>query len=167
MDKKSKRELSQVNQKVSDLPTKEESIEELVAELKENPRFKDFNKEQLKTVAEICIVEKSEEYWHSSFSGPLPPPDTLEGYESTLPGSANRIIMMAEENAKNRIELNKNIVKADIFRSNRGQFLGFILSVIFIGAAILCAYLKQPFPASILGVGGFSSIISIFVLGRK
>jgi len=74
---------------------------------------------------------------------------------------------MAEENANSRRALNNKIVEADIKRANRGQILGFILSLVFIGAAILCAYLDQPFPASILGIGGFSSIISIFVLGKK
>jgi hypothetical protein len=31
------------------------------------------------------------------WSGPYPPPELLRGYEDVLPGSANRIISMAEE----------------------------------------------------------------------
>ncbi len=150
------------------LPIEEIDVEEdVVNHLRKNPKFKNFTDEQLKAVAETCIIEKTEEYFQSSFSGPLPPPAALNGYEATLPGSADRILTMAEQNAKSRIDLNNRIVEADISRSNKGQILGFILSVIFIGAAILCSYLKQPFPASILGVGGFSSIISIFVLGKQ
>jgi uncharacterized membrane protein len=145
----------------SDVP--EYEVEEVVNELKKNPKLKDLSEEQLKEIAEISIIEVKEE----SLSGPLPPPLILEGYERTLMGAANRIIVMAEDNAKNRHEINHKIVDADIKRSKLGQILGFILSILFIGAAIVCSYLNQPFPASILGVGGFSSIISIFVLGKK
>lgn len=118
----------------------------------------------MKEIAQISIVEVRQE---NMFEGPLPHPAILEGYEKTLPGAADRVLKMAEENASNRHDINHKIVDADNMRSGRGQILGFILSIFFVGAAIWCAYLDQPFPASILGVGGFSSIISIFVLGKK
>lgn len=142
----------------------EHEIEEVVDELRKNPILKDLSEEQLKAIAERSIIEVRQE---SMFSGPLPHPAILEGYEKTLPGAADRILKMAEMNASNRHLINHKIVDADNKRSGRGQVLGFILSIVFIGAAIWCAFLNQPFPASILGVGGFSSIISIFVLGKK
>jgi len=141
----------------------EYEVEEVVNELKKNPKLKELSDEQLKEIAEFTIVEVRQE----SMSGPLPHPMILEGYEKILKGTADRVIIMAEDNAKNRHEINHKIVDADIKRSSKGQIFGFVLSILFIGAAIICAYLKQPFPASILGVGGFSSIISIFVLGKK
>ena len=146
---------------------REGTINKVVSQLRENPKYKSFSDEQLVIVAEAYLIEKSEEYFHNSFSGPLPPPESLNGYERILPGSATRILKMAEQNAENRLSLNNKIVESDILRSNRGQVLGFVLSIFFIVAAIGCAYLNQPFPATILGVGGFSSIVSIFVLGRK
>ena len=33
----------------------------------------------------------------AEFSGPIPPPSIIEGYERVLPGSADRIISMAEK----------------------------------------------------------------------
>jgi uncharacterized membrane protein len=33
---------------------------------------------------------------HRSHTGPIPSPETLAGYEKTCPGSADRIIKMAE-----------------------------------------------------------------------
>lgn len=36
------------------------------------------------------------------YQGPLPAPEALERYESTLPGAANRIICMAEDEMKHR-----------------------------------------------------------------
>lgn len=38
----------------------------------------------------------------SEFSGPLPPPSIMKGYEDIVPGSADRILSMAENQAKHR-----------------------------------------------------------------
>jgi len=164
MAKKEEKDNLSKKQEETEANQDEKSIEKIISHLKENPKLKNFDEEQLYAIAREFIV--SEQYY-SSFSGPLPPPATLEGYENILPGAADRIIKMAEQNANTRLSLDNKIVESDIKRSKKGQYLGFILSVLFIGAAILCAYLNQPFPASVLGVGGFSSIISIFVLGKK
>ena len=137
-------------------------LKPITQRLKKIPNFKDFNDDQLRSIAEICVYREFE-----AFSGPLPSPKLLKDYETISPGTANRIIKMAEGYAKNRVELNKKEVEADIKRSNRGQALGFILSVLFIAGAVLCAFFKQPWPASIIGLTGFSSIISIFVLGKR
>jgi uncharacterized membrane protein len=37
-----------------------------------------------------------------AFAGPLPPPRLLDGYEQIVPGAANRIITLAEEEARHR-----------------------------------------------------------------
>jgi len=154
-------EESSLTRKEDEEEVSEQEIEEVVDELKRNPKFASLSEDQLKEIVRISIF-KAERY-----SGPLPHPAFFDGYEKTLPGAANRILEMAEENATNRHTLNERIVDSDIMRSNRGQILGFILSVLFIGAAIVGIYLKQPIPASVLGIGGFSSIVSIFVLGKK
>ncbi len=70
------------------------------------------------------------------FAGPLPHPAILKEYEKTLPGAADRVLKMNEANATNRHILNDKIVNDDNKRSGRGQILGFILSILFIGAAI-------------------------------
>ncbi|MEX0813026.1 MAG: DUF2335 domain-containing protein [Chitinophagales bacterium] len=155
------------SQKLKKRDSEDAEISEVVQDLKKNPKFKDFTDEQLRAVAETAVVEVRQEFLESSFSGPLPPPGVYAQYEQILPGAADRILVMAEENAQDRKKINTKIVDADIKRSLTGQILGFILSILFIGAAIVCAYFDQPFPASVLGVGGFSSIISIFVLGKK
>lgn len=51
----------------------------------------------------IAIVESRDEF----FSGPIPPPQTMAGYETALPGSADRILKMAEEQSAHRQEMEK------------------------------------------------------------
>ena len=41
------------------------------------------------------------------FTGPIPPPSMMEQYEKTLPGSADRILNMAENQSEHRQSLEK------------------------------------------------------------
>lgn len=65
----------------------------------------------------------------SSFSGPLPPPNILMGYEKTCPGAADRIIKMAETQTKHRQKLEKSVVGSNIDNEKVGMWMAFILTV--------------------------------------
>lgn len=58
-----------------------------------------------------------------AWSGPLPDPQTLAGYEAALPGSAERILRMTELAMTGPIETNKALAMADIRTVGRGQWL--------------------------------------------
>ncbi|EHI56450.1 hypothetical protein HMPREF9333_00312 [Johnsonella ignava ATCC 51276] len=61
----------------------------------------------------------------SLFSGPLPPPSILQGYEDVLPGSADRILKMAEKEQSNRHDLINKQVNSEI----RDSFIGIISAI--------------------------------------
>jgi len=132
----------------------------LVNQLHANPEFRSIPEEKIRTLIQAIQVTQS-------YSGPLPPPEHFKGYEDALPGSADRILSMAEKNQQSRFGYNDDIIAADIKRSRNGQWMGFVLSILFIGAAILGMYWNAPIPSAVLGVGGFSQIISLFVVGRR
>jgi uncharacterized membrane protein len=142
-------------------------VVEVVDALRQDPRFKDFSADQLAAVAQVTIIGVRAEVSTSSYRGPLPLPSDFGQYETILPGAGDRILKLAENNANTRLGVNKENSAADNRRADRGQLLGFVLSLVFVASAVICAYLDQPIPASFLGVGGFSSIVSIFVLGKK
>ena len=48
-----------------------------------------------------------------TYSGPLPPAEEIEAYEHVCPGSADRIISMAEKSLENRIANEQLIVKEE------------------------------------------------------
>lgn len=76
----------------------------------------------------------------SSFSGPLPPPEVLAAYEEALPGSAERIIRMAEEQGSHRREMEKQEITANIKSQTRGQYLAFVLAfIVSLGGIYLLA----------------------------
>ncbi len=54
------------------------------------------------------------------FAGPLPPPEILQGYNDIVPGSAARLLKMAEKQQEHRMELERNQSRSGIWRSYLG-----------------------------------------------
>lgn len=52
----------------------------------------------------------------ATFSSPLPPPQYLDAYESTLPGAADRILTITESEVRHRQEVVSRLVAADVHR---------------------------------------------------
>ncbi len=65
----------------------------------------------------------------TSFSGPLPPPNILEGYEKIIPGAADRIITMAEKQSNHRQSLENIIIRSNTRNESIGMWLAFILTI--------------------------------------
>jgi len=110
----------------------------------------------------------------ASFSGPLPPPQILEHYEKIIPGLANRIVNMAEEQGRHRRKMEGKIIEAQILDSKEerierriGQILGFMIGFI---ALLISAYISingSPITGSVIGGGALVSLVSVFVIGRR
>lgn len=101
----------------------------------------------------------------SRFSGPLPSPDVLEGYERTLPGAADRIIAMAERQNVHRINMERRMVSSDVAVRARGQLFGLVIVLAAIIAGtdlILHDKAAGGLVTIIVAIGG---IVSAFVLG--
>ncbi|HZW94289.1 MAG TPA: DUF2335 domain-containing protein [Candidatus Eremiobacteraceae bacterium] len=74
----------------------------------------------------------------ASFSGPLPPPDALERYNQILPGAAERIIAMAENQHTHRQGLEKHVIHSNVAAQRLGTILGFIVAMtVVIGGMFL------------------------------
>ena len=55
-----------------------------------------------------------------TFSGPIPHPTILKGYEEVLLGSADRILSMTEKEGEHRRKIETELVKNDNIRSYLG-----------------------------------------------
>lgn len=108
-------------------------------------------------------VEHSAMLQVQQYSGPLPLPEQLEKYEEVLPGAAERIFKMAEENQKCEINYRNRLIKSQ----SRDALLGAVLSVVIIivlfafGSIIL--YLSkdmQGLSEIVTIISGFVSIVS-------
>ena len=103
----------------------------------------------------------------SAFSGPLPSPDVLEKFDKVVPGAAERIIKMAEEQSLHRRGLEKKVIDSDIQRSKWGQILGFVIAIIGLIVSALIAIYGNAIAGGILGVGTLASLVSVFMYGSK
>jgi len=89
-----------------------------------------------------------------SFSGPLPPPGVLEGYERVLPGSAERIFTMAEKQFEHRLHLEKVVIEGGAKRANMGIYAAVIVEGMFLATSCYLAHLGLT--ADALGFGTLS-----------
>ncbi len=120
-----------------------------------------------------------------SFSGPLPPPSVLKQYEQVLPGLADRIVTMAENeeaqrHAQNQLALKAEIdlqksaleaeqeaMRAEMKEARWGQVLAFCIGSLTIGAGAYLALHGAQISGTILGSGGVVGLVSVFIYGRK
>jgi uncharacterized membrane protein len=102
-----------------------------------------------------------------SFSGPLPPPEILRKFDEIIPGAAERILKMAEEQSAHRKELEKRVIESDISRSKWGQILGFAIAIVGLIVSALVAIYGNAIAGSIIGVGTLASLVGVFMYGSK
>ena len=103
---------------------------------------------------------------HEAFSGPLPHPKILADYDKILPGTAERIITLAEAEAEHRRLLEKTAINAEVEEKRRGQKYGLIIGCTGIGASVLLGAMGTLMPAAVIGGGTVVSLVTVFVIGR-
>jgi uncharacterized membrane protein len=102
------------------------------------------------------------------WTGPLPPPAALEQFERVIPGSAERILQMAEREQAHRIGQENKGLRAEIEDSTRGQWLGGIVAFSAIAGAALNSVFGGPWQASVALVGvPILGAVQAFIRGRE
>jgi len=91
------------------------------------------------------------------FTGPLPHPSILEKYEQTLPGAADRIIKMAENQSSHRQAIEKKVIDANVFNEKLGMVLAFIITAVIVVGSIFLIYSNRQ-------IAGFISLVGVFIL---
>ena len=103
----------------------------------------------------------------STFSGPIPPPEVLAGYEQITPGMADRIVRMAEKQSDHRIKQENRMVYRSFNQKLLGQIRGGILAA---GILVLVYFLAKDGNIWLAGVLGTTTLLGlghIFVLGVR
>src|SRR5277367_5058528 len=70
------------------------------------------------------------------FSGPLPPPQILQGYNQAFAGCAERIVAMAERQSAHRQAIERSVIDANCDAQTRGQYFAFVLAAMVVGGGI-------------------------------
>jgi len=87
------------------------------------------------------VSASASKYEH--FEGPMPPPQLLAHYESICPGSADRMLKMAEQEADHRRKTETTIVDAQIQYNNKqfaearcGQMCALVITLAAIAGGV-------------------------------
>lgn len=98
---------------------------------------------------------------------PIPDPEQFAGYEKVLPGSADRILSMAENKSAHKQKMEEKTLIAETGYKNLGQKFGFVLVLAGIIMGGICILAGHGILGTILGAAPIVSIASIFVIGKK
>ena len=107
-----------------------------------------------------------------AFTGPLPHPSALKEYDNVFPGLAERIVTMAEAEARHRHDMDKGaarqnelIINKEFSERRIGQFKGLGIAAIAIGAAIFAIAHGAEKAAMVIGGTTVVGLATVFVVG--
>lgn len=140
----------------SDTDTSDDADTDIVGSKTENSEK--FEKEVARIIAQ-------------KFSGPIPPPSIIAGYEDVVPGAADRIIKMAEQQSQHRQNIELMETKAEIRDSLLGVIFAFGLGVGCLAACVVTVIMVPQGAGavcgSLLGVTGIGSIVAAFLKNTR
>lgn len=107
-----------------------------------------------------------------SYSGPLPPPVHIEGYNNAIPNGGERLMRMVEKEAEqslqersHRMDMEAKIITNRIRQTYLGFTLAFLLAIVIIGSSVFLALQGFNIPAAML-TGAFA-LAAIFITRKN
>ncbi|HUD93421.1 DUF2335 domain-containing protein [Sphingobium sp.] len=117
--------------------------------------------QKAQVVAQVVSLVQQER-----FSGPIAHPKHLREYEEILPGSADRIIAMAERSLNHAQDIQMHALRADVGDVKAGRWFGFAALIVLIASAFACGYLGNNTLALAFLATGALGAIGAFIKGR-
>ena len=108
-----------------------------------------------------------QEQYQERYSGILPPPDMLKHFDEIIPGAAERILVMAENQAKHRQKIETTIVSSGTRDSLIGLIFGFLLGIATIIGGVIIALNVHATAGTFMGITGMACLAGVFVYGTR
>ncbi len=144
---------------VSESSPTNDNIEKI---LEDHPKLGDLVDDDPDVKEQLSIIIEE-----SRFSGPIPHPDILKGYNEAQEGSADRIMTMAEKDAEHIREMQRRVLSAKKTEVILGQIFGFVIGVVALLCGTWIVISGYPIVGGIIGSGGVIGLVSAFILGRS
>lgn len=101
----------------------------------------------------------------TSFSGPIPPPNLLREYDEIVPGTAARIVAMAEAQSRHRIDLEKRVVHSDIRKSYYGLVFAFVICIAFLACGTFLVLNGHDVAGATIATSSLVGLAGTFIYG--
>lgn len=118
-------------------------------------------KNNSKPVQQREITHVQEQY-----SGPIPPPEILNGFNQIVPGAAERILVMAEENGRHQREMEKAALTFASDTVRRGQIYGLVIGILAFTTCLVALYLGSENTAMTIGGVTITGLVTVFVTNK-
>lgn len=109
-----------------------------------------------------------------NYEGPIPPPSLMREYEAIKPGLAERIVLMAEQEAEHRRAMERKVLDAQIDDARKyrraelvGQACGLTIGIAAIVAAAYAGIHGAQITGSLIGTTGVTGLVTAFIVGRQ
>lgn len=119
------------------------------------------NRQQSKTAVKVQRQQVS------VHSGPLPNPEDLQKYDLIVPGSAERILKMAEEEQNYRHEIERKFAKSSVRMALLGILFAFLSVVVLSFLVYYALHLGFGKEAATIAVGAIAAVASVFIFFRR
>lgn len=119
------------------------------------------------TEAESGSLQIRQEVRTSQFQGPIPPPELLREYEAIVPGAADRIITVMENQASHRMFLERTVITGDSMRAYLGIAAGFISTLTLFGLATWLIATGHGAEGVAMATANIAALVGVFVHGTR
>ncbi len=106
-------------------------------------------------------------YEMQSHSGPLPRPEDIALYNEHIPDGANRIMTMAEEQAKHRQGMERKMVEGAINQSGTGQKFALVIGITGIVAGTIVTLMGHDVVGGGIAGATVISLVYAFITGQR
>lgn len=110
----------------------------------------------------------------SSYKGPLPPAQQFAGYEETLAGAANRILILTEQEQQHRFknneaigQHNKKIIDNDHIQKMAGVIVGGVLSLTLIISGLIMVLQGHDWAGGTIVTSTLVGLAGVFVFSKS
>jgi uncharacterized membrane protein len=114
-----------------------------------------------------AVTHFEAEFEAAIFKGPLPPPEVLARYEEICPGATDRVLSMAESQARHRQRLEERVVTSNCRAQDRGPILGFILALAVLGFGAYLILQGKEVSGLVALVSALVAIVVPFIYGKR
>lgn len=114
----------------------------------------------------ITVVQE-ETTTQTLHSGPIPAPDMFKAYGEVLPDAPDRILRMAEDEAKGRRDREMWKVKGDVILAHVGVACGLVIGVTTVIAGAWVAMNGHDWAGFGLGSTGVAGLVGVFIYGTR